>query len=402
MTIAPITTMQRSRAWRGPAVLSYGFRPFFLLAGIQAALMVGLWVAWYEGTIRVPSAFPPIAWHIHELLFGYVWAVVAGFLLTAVPNWTGRLPVVGWPLLGLVVLWLAGRFAVAFSESLSPLVVALVTLAFPLVLIAALAREIVASGNPRNLKVLFVAGLLMAAQVLFHAEAAGSGDVTYAARLAVAAVLVLIMLIGGRIVPSFTSNWLKRENPGRLPVPFNRYDALSIAIAAIALALWVALPALETFGRWIAVPLALAGFLHAVRLARWAGERTLREPLVTVLHLAYAFVPAGFVLAAWGAWTAEPDVAAIHAWTVGVIGLMTLAVMTRATRGHTGQPVTAPAGTVVIYALIATAALTRIVAAFAPDWSMTLLAASGAAWTAGFVLFILLYGPLLMSPRGAA
>ncbi len=402
MTLAPVTTMQKSRAWRGPAVLSYGFRPFFLLAGAEAALMIGLWVAWYEGAIFLPSAFSPIAWHVHELAFGYVWAVVAGFLLTAVPNWTGRLPVVGLPLLTLVALWLLGRVAVATSVYLDPISVAAASLAFPVALVAAIAREIVAGRNLRNLKVLVVAGVLLAAQVLFHVEAAGGYDVVYASRLAVAAILVLIMLIGGRIVPSFTTNWLKRENPGRLPVPFNRFDGACVLVSALALALWVALPALDGGGSWIAPVLGVAGVMQIVRLARWAGDRTFREPLVTVLHAAYAFIPLGFLLAAWAAYADEANAAATHAWTVGAVGLMTLAVMTRATRGHTGLPLTAPAGTVAIYVLVGGSALARIAAAFLPGHIMTLLAVAGAAWTAAFLLFVLLYAPLLLLPRRTA
>lgn len=395
------TTMQRSRAWQGPAVLSYGFRPFFLLAGVEAAVVIGLWVLWYQGSIAIPSAFSPVAWHIHELLFGYVWAVVAGFLLTAVPNWTGRLPVAGWPLAGLVGLWLMARLAVASSALLDPALVMLATLAFPAALIAALAREIVKGRNLKNLKVLVIVALLAAAEIVFLAEAAGGEDAVYGQRLAAAAIMLLIMLIGGRIVPSFTANWLKRENPGREPVPFNRFDGLCILVAVAAFAGFVALPAVPDAGPAVAVLLFVAGLTHLARLARWAGDRTLREPLVTVLHAAYAFIPMGFLLAAFGVFTGDiaGEVAAIHAWTAGAIGLMTLAVMTRATRGHTGQPLTAPPGTVAIYLLVIAAALVRIAAAFLPVWSIELLAVSGAAWTAGFALFVLLYAPLLLSPR---
>lgn len=401
---AAATTMQRARDWRGPAVLSYGFRPFFLLAGLQAALVMALWVFWYRGAIDIPSAFSPFAWHAHELLFGYVWAVVAGFLLTAVPNWTGRLPVVGWPLAGLAGLWILGRIAVAVSARLDPVVLALATLAFPLALIAALAREIVAGKNLRNLKVLVVAAVLLAGQVVFLIEASDGGAAVYGPRIAIAATVMLIILIGGRIVPSFTANWLKRENPGREPVPFGRFDGVAVLAAAVGLAGWTALPAIPEAGVWLAAFLAAAGLLHALRLARWAGDRTLKEPLVTVLHAAYAFVPLGFLVAAWGAWTADyaGDMGAIHAWTAGAIGLMTLAVMTRATRGHTGQPLTAPPGTVAIYLLVAAAALSRIVAAFLPDASSMLMAVAGTAWVAGFALFVMLYAPLLMRARGAS
>lgn len=399
--MAAATTMQRSRDWRGPAVLGYGFRPFFLLAGIEAALVMAIWVPWYQGAIDVPSALSPIAWHAHELLFGYVWAVVAGFLLTAVPNWTGRLPVVGWPLAGLVALWLLGRVAVAVSAHLDAALLALATLAFPAALIPALAREIVAGNNLRNLKVLVVVTVLLAGQIVFLVEAIGGGAAIFGPRIAIAATVMLIVLIGGRIVPSFTANWLKRENPGREPVPFGRFDVAAVVAAVIGFAGWIAFPALPEAGAWLAPVLAAAGLLHAARLARWAGDRTLREPLVTVLHAAYAFIPLGFLIAAWGAWSAEfaGDMGAIHAWTAGAIGLMTLAVMTRATRGHTGRTLTAPAGTTAVYLLVAAAAVARIAAALMPEAAAMLMAGAGTAWTLGFGLFAVLYAPLLTRPR---
>ncbi len=401
MAVSPVRTMARTRDWEGPSILSLGFRPLFLLAGLQAVVTMAAWILWLRGDIAIPSALSPFAWHVHELLFGYVWAVVAGFLLTAVPNWTGRLPVVGLPLLGLVALWLAGRFAIAVSLVLPPPVVALVALAFPAALLLAIGREIVAGNNLRNLKVLVVIGGLLAAQITFYFEAAGGADAPTASRLALAAIVMLIMVIGGRIVPSFTTNWLRRENPGRLAAPFGRYDVACILVSVIALAGWTISP---DDGPVIALPLALACGLHLVRLARWAPDRTLGAPLVLVLHLAYAFIPLGFGFAALAAFNGEAGIAsaAVHAWTAGAIGLMTLAVMTRATRGHTGLPLTAPAGTVAIYALVLMAAAARIAAVFLPEWYAQLLALAGAGWVAGFALFVCLYGPLLVRPRKAA
>ena len=389
--------MALRRAWNGPGLFSYGFRPFFLFSGLHAALMVALWVPWYLGHIALPSAFAPTVWHSHEMLFGYVPAVMAGFLLTAVPNWTGRLPVVGWPLALLAALWLLGRAAVAASLHLHPLVVALASLAFPLALSALLAREIVAGRNWRNLKVLAGLGLLTAAQALFHFEAAIAGRALYADRLAVAAALLLIMIVGGRIVPSFTTNWMKRANPGALPTPFGMFDRIAMVAAVAALPLWVAAPLLGAHAPLAAAPLAAAGLLQAVRQLRWRPWRTQAEPLVMVLHVAYAFVPAGFLLAAHALWSGEPGAAsaATHAWTTGAIGLMTLAVMTRATRGHTGQALTAPPGTVAIYGLALVAAVARIIAALWPAAMTTALSVAGVSWVSAFLLFAALYGPQL-------
>ncbi|HEY5830610.1 MAG TPA: NnrS family protein, partial [Hyphomicrobiaceae bacterium] len=237
------TTAERIRTYRGPAILSYGFRPFFLLGAIWAALVVVIWLPLLAGSLSLPTAFSPIEWHVHELVYGYVPAVMAGFLLTAVPNWTGRLPVTGIPLLLLVTLWAAGRLAILFSGRIGMATAAVVDLLFLATLVIVIAREIVAGQNLHNLKVLVLVGLLLGGNALFHAEAIlmhGAGG--YGARIGIGAAVLLITLIGGRIVPSFTRNWLVRERPGRLPTPFDRFDALAIAAGALAIACWVGFP----------------------------------------------------------------------------------------------------------------------------------------------------------------
>lgn len=382
-------------------MFSNGFRPFFLFGAIHAALMVALWVPWYLGYIALPTALAPVDWHMHELLFGYVPAIVAGFLLTAVPNWTGRPPLVGVPLAALAALWLVGRVAVMVSQYLPAAAMIASAMAFPIVLLAVIAREIVASGNTRNLKVLAGLGLLCIAQGLFHGEILAQGHVIYGHHLAIASVLLLIMLIGGRIIPNFTANWIKRNNPGREPAPFGTFDMLAIGLGALALGAWVLLPAFENAAVPTMILLGLAGISHFVRLARWVPHRTTGEPLVLVLHVAYGFVPLGFVLVALGlADGAQPlATGATHAWTVGAIGLMTLAVMTRATRGHSGMQLTAPLGTVVIYLAIVGSATTRLLAAAIPSQSAVLLAATAVLWVAGFATFVMLYGPMLLQAK---
>ncbi len=395
------TTSSQIRTWTGPALFSYGFRPFFLFGALHAALMLALWAPWHLGLIALPSAFPPVAWHTHELLFGYVPAIVAGFLLTAVPNWTGRLPVVGWPLAALFGLWVMGRLVVAASLGLPPVVVAGLSLAFPLALAGVIGREIAAGKSWRNLKVLGGVAAIALAQALFHYEVWRHGRATYADHLAVAAALMLIMTVGGRVVPSFTTNWLKRENPGPLPMPFGLYDKASMVVAGAALCAWVAAPALPAAGPFFGALLIIAGGLQTVRLARWQPHRTLAEPLVTVLHVGFAFVPLGFVLAGLALLRGIDEVAtgATHAWTIGAIGTMTLAMMTRATRGHTGQSLTAPIGTVVIYALMLAAVAARLTAVHAPGWMVPALSLAAIAWVGSFSLFVVLYGPLLLRPK---
>lgn len=394
------TTMQQLRAWRGPVFLSYGFRPFFFSAGVLATLLIALWTPWFLGFIALPSAFSPINWHIHELLFGYVPAVIAGFLLTAVPNWTGRLPVVGWPLAGLFALWLLGRGTVLASAGLSPLTLAVGALLFPLALLMVMAREIIAGRNWRNLKVLIPLFLIILAQIGFHYEAARFGSSGITTRLGIAATIMLIMIVGGRIVPSFTRNWIKRENPGREPKEFDRFDILSMGIGSIALAGWVIAPLMSRSAIPLGIAMLAAGCIQAIRIVRWAPDRTLAEPLVAVLHAAYAFIPLGFLLAGMATLTEDPGrhQAAIHAWTTGAIGLMTLAVMTRASRGHSGRPLSAPLGTTLIYIAIGLSALARIAVALLPATTIWLLPLSGLLWCLGFLGFAILYAPILLLP----
>src|SRR5271166_3929223 len=354
--------LRRRRDYAGPVVFSHGFRPFFLGGAVWAALGVLLWLPQYFGELSLPTAFTPLDWHIHEMLYGYVAAIVTGFLLTAIPNWTGRLPVNGYPLAGLAALWLAGRVAVAGSTIWGAGLAAVVDVAFLATLAAVALREIVAGKNWRNLRVLVVLGVLIAGNVVFHLEAIWRGTADYGIRLGIAAMIGLVMLVGGRIVPSFTHNWLVRANPGRLPQPFTRFDALALAASALALTVWIVLPQHAVSG----VLLMMAGMLQAARLARWAGYRTFANRLVLVPHVGYAFVPIGFLLlGAAMLWPSEwPASAGLHAWTTGAIGLMTLAVMTRASLGHTGHKLAASMPTQAVYLCALVAALARILAAF--------------------------------------
>jgi len=387
--------VRRRREYAGLTLFSYGFRPFFLGGAVWAALGILLWLPQYFGELSLPTAFTPLDWHIHEMLYGYVAAIVTGFLLTAIPNWTGRLPINGYPLAGLSALWLAGRVAVAGSSIWGAELAAVIDVAFLATLAAVALREIVAGTNWRNLRVLIALGVLIAGNIVFHLEAIGRGSADYGIRLGLAAVIGLIMLIGGRIVPSFTHNWLVQNNPGRLPRQFARYDAFALGASALALALWIALPEHVVSG----VMLMIAGVLQTARLARWAGDRTVAERLVLVLHVGYAFVPMGFLLLGTAIlWPSGwPASAGVHAWMVGAIGLMTLAVMTRASLGHTGRGLTATVPTQVIYFCALVAALARIVAAFVP--SSALLHAAAFAWVLAFGGFAAVFGPLLLGRR---
>lgn len=388
----------RHQSQSSPALLSAGFRPFFLLAASWAALIIPIWVAFFAGLGQAPTTFSPFVWHAHEMVFGFGAAAVAGFLLTAIPNWTGRMPLKGLPLASLALLWVSGRIAVSFSAWIGPLGAAVLDLAFPAVFLFVVAREIVAGGNWRNLPVAGALAFLFTGNLLTHLESIGVAETgAIGVRLGVATLLLLIALIGGRITPSFTRNWLAKERPdAAMPASFDIFDRGALAATALACAIWVAAPE-GKLAPWFELA---AGLTLGIRLARWRGQETLSEPLLWVLHLGYGWLSVGLLLLALsGFLPALPQSAALHALTVGAIGTMTLAVMTRATLGHTGRPLAAGPGTTTIYALVTLAAVLRVVASAGGSRYLILLSLAAAAWSGAFGLFALLYARPLMAPR---
>ena len=397
-------SMNVVRAWNGLALFSYGFRPFFLGGAAFAAIAMVLWIGMLEGHLVLPTAFDPFAWHAHELLFGFLGAVIAGFLLTAVPNWTGRLPITGYPLILLFLLWILGRVAVAVSGAWpalpSALPAALVDLSMPVLLVAAIGREVMIGRNWRNLPVLGLVLLFTLGNALFHFEAA-QGEYAaqgYGFRLGLGTAIVLIALIGGRIVPSFTRNWLVKQGASNLPAaPMQKFDVIALLALVAAILLWIALPQEPATG----IALLVAAGLHAVRLARWSGIQTASEPLVWILHIGYGFLPLGAL--AMGATAIWPEsvgarigpAAAQHLWMAGAVGVMVLAVMSRATLGHTGRPLTATAGTTVLYICGIAAALARALADWLPVPPDLLYMVTAAGWIAAFGGYAILYGPAL-------
>jgi uncharacterized protein involved in response to NO len=385
----------RSRNFEGWPLFANSFRPFFLLAAIQAALSILAWLPMFYGELSVSSAFAPRDWHVHEMLYGFLPAVITGFLFTAIPNWTGRLPIQGTSLGALVVVWLAGRAAVALSADLGWEFALAVDAAFLALVVAAATREIIAGGNWRNLPVVILVLVLLAGNVAFHLEAHVEGAADVSIRVGIGVVVLLISLIGGRIIPSFTRNWLVKFNPGRLPMPFGRFDGAVIGLSALALIAWIVTPLSMVTG----VAMALVGALHLVRLARWAGDRTSRERLLLILHVGYVFVPLGFLLHALAGFGALSPSAGIHAWMTGAAGIMTLAVMTRASLGHTGQALTASPATQGIYVAIIVAALARVAAVVWPAQSDVLLHVVACGWVVAFLGFAIAFGPLLAGSR---
>ena len=394
-THTPDERLRARREYTGPVFLREGFRPLFQCAAAWAVLAVPLWACVWTGMMSYRSAFEPLLWHVHEMIFGFIAAAVGGFLLTAVPNWTGRLPVRGLPLAALALVWVAGRIAVWFSADIGAEAAAVIDLAYLGGLAAVIAREIVAGRNWRNAPVLALLTLLVGANGLFHLAAMGiaeTGDV--AVRLSIGVMCVLLALIGGRIVPSFTRNWLvKRGGPEPAP-PMGDFDRITLILTAASLLLWIA----EGGGIAVGLPLLLAGLLNLIRLIRWRGWETLAEPLVTVLHLGYLWLAVGLLLlGAWAAGLGVELTVALHVLTAGAMATMILAVMTRATLGHTGRELHAGPATVAIYGLVTLAVIGRVAFALVPETMLLWLTA--ASWSGAFALFVAVYRPLVVRPR---
>ena len=380
-----------------PPILRGGFRPFFFGGATWAVVAIGLWLLSLSGALVLPTAFDPLGWHRHEMLFGFVGAIMCGFLLTAIPNWTGRLPIAGWPLLTLFGLWLAARLAVLCSALTGRLPAAVLDAGFFLVLAALGAREVVAAKN-RNVPVVGMILLFGIADAFDHAGNAGligAPDIGW--RAAIAIIVILISLIGGRITPSFTRNWMVKQGmTDRLPTQPGRFDTLAIAGTAIALIFWLATPDEPMAG----FMLILAAALQLLRLARWGGWRTVRDPLVLILHVGYFWVPVGLFLLGWSsAGSAVTRSAAIHALTAGAMTTMILAVMTRASLGHTARELRADAATQAIYALVTLGAILRVAAGLGAGRYMAMIDTAGLLWGASLLLFLIAYAPVLWRPR---
>lgn len=369
-------------------LFSYAFRPFFLAAAVWAIATMGVWIGVLIWGWPVGGSLGGSYWHAHEMLFGYSAAVLAGFLLTAIPHWTGRLPVSGVPLAILFGLWCAGRVLLLAPDMLWVGTSLAIEASFLPLLLAICAREVIAARRWKNLKILAGLFALSLANIGFHVLVVQKKDVTGAYRLALASYVMLLAIMGGRIVPTFTRNWLIKRHVIDLPAPYDRADTLALLMGLAALTLWVE----GSQTAWIIVACLSAGGLHAIRLWRWRGWLAWDERLLLMLHLGYIFLPLGFVLAAFAQWGRFEPVAALHVWSVGGIGLMTLVVMTRATRGHTGLPLVASKVTVASHVSLLVAALLRPLTGVLPEITSELLAATGLCWILAFALFLLEYG----------
>ena len=381
-------------------LLSYAFRPFFLAMAIFAVLSMLVWVFAMHG--RGPDFLPinTVYWHSHEMLIGFAMAAVAGFTLTAVSTWTGRRPISGAWLLALVLAWLAGRVAMVFGGVLPAVWVAAIDMLFPLLLAVAMAIEVVLAGNRRHFPIVLLLLMMLLFNGVYHLAAAGYIDMQWDGErigmyLLLHLLLIFITVIGGRIVPYFTANWLRAKGEARLPRQGGVIDRLVIPFTLLT-GLFASLLPLNRMTGLMALGAALS---HAWRLSRWRGLSTVREPLLFVLHVAYLWLPVGYLLAAGSVlgWGIQP-MAALHALTVGAIAFMILAVSTRVGLAHTGRPLHALRALVIAYCLMLFAVIVRVLSPYGSAYfEMVNWAAAG--WMASFAVFLWVYWPILLSPR---
>lgn len=393
------SSAEQMRQYAGLPLFSFGFRPFFLAGAIAAAIIPVITAMAFSGVIAFAFPGGVIAWHGHEMVYGYLSAIVAGFILTAVPNWTGRLPLLGARLAALFFLWFAGRIAVFMSGQLGGLVVGLVDISFLFLLDIFLWREVLHGKKWRNAPVCALVLLFAIGNAVWHWQVWQGGNAAQGLYFGIAVIAILLALIGGRVTPSFTRNWLAKTGRETFDASFSVLDKAAIGVLVVSVLSWLAAPHLILTGAL----LVIAAALHVVRLARWRGWRTGAEPLVLILHAGYFWLPLSLVLLALSVFAPAtfPTVVALHALTAGAAGGMTLAVMTRATLGHTGRPLTADAATVVIYMLVNLGAAMRVLALFLPLPYATTVAVSSLIWGGAFALFAIIYGRYLLAPRPA-
>jgi uncharacterized protein involved in response to NO len=392
MALLPIEDLQQRAPLAGWAPFALGFRPFFLAAGVYAVLLMALWVLVLRGSLDL-GGLSPFIWHGHEMVFGFTVSVIAGFLLTAAQNWTGIRTPSGTPLAMLFLLWVAGRVSF-LVPGLPAWLVATVDLAFLPALALALALPILRARQLHNFPFPIMLLVLTAANALVHAEALGwtSGTARPGLHLAVYVVVTMIVIMGGRVIPSFTDNKLRtrarRWKTIERLVPVATLGALGSALIAPDSTVTACLA-------------ALAAVVHAIRLAGWFTSKFWSVPLLWILHLGYAWVVFGFALLALSAaGLSTPSVNALHAFTAGAIGALTLGMMARVSLGHTGRMLEPAPVMTRAFVLINLAALIRVtLPLFFPGVYLQIMTVAGLAWVAAFGLFVAVYAPMLLRPR---
>ena len=380
-------------------LLEKGFRPFFLGAAAFAALALPLWLAVFAGVVSssVAGVFSvPMYWHAHEMIYGFALAVITGFLLTAASNWTGRETLIGGPLALLVALWVAGRvlLTLPIADGVWRWTASLLDLLFAPLVALAVARPILAAKSRRNFGFLAILSGFAAGNLLMHLGAMGvvPEGLALGSRLGVNLTLLAIVVMTGRVVPMFTRNATGDASIRSLPA----FERASV----VAMLLVLGTDLVPTVS-WVRALVSLvAGALVLLRASHWGFSVSLRQPLLWVLHLGHAWVPAGLLLkgasllgAAWAAWW-------LHALTLGGIGLLTLGMMVRVSLGHTGRMLAAPRSAVLAFAALALAALVRVAGpALLPAAYLSWLVVSGALWSGAFIAFLVGCAPMLLRAR---
>jgi uncharacterized protein involved in response to NO len=383
-------------------LFSYAFRPLFTLVTLYAIIVVPLWAAAWLGFLPMPNALgTPSWWHAHEMIYGFAGAAIGGFALTAVATWTKRPPVSGGPLIVLSVLWVLARICFATSERGMLLPACVADLAYGALLFALMSREVISARSQRNYKVLLLLGLIPISNAIFFLgllrNASWAGNALLAGLWL---VVLMVNLIGGRIIPGFTRNWISRQPgdrkhvPARLPPTFERLDLIaSWLMLGFAIFFVAGVP-----NRWLATLGLMTSLAMFVRLTRWQGIYTGDEPLVWVLHVAFAWLPLGVLMLSAASLGLLPRSAGIHALTSGAITTMIVAVASRAALGHTNRSLESHPVLTASFALITLAAVFRVAATFGPG-ARALLALSATCWFLGFACFGWRYLPILTQPK---
>jgi uncharacterized protein involved in response to NO len=388
-----------------PVFFSYAFRPFFLFAFVYAFVAMSAWLTWIglhaigAQVLEMSISLPPFQWHAHEMLFGYSIAVITGFFLTAVPNWTDTRPVQGPTLVALASAWVVGRLAIWFSAYLPDLLVAGLDLLLIPMLLGLVLKALKSRWSKRNFIFVPILLTLFAGNLLVHLEQLGITEDTMSMghTLALNVVLILIAIIGGRVIPAFTTNALRRLGEEELPQPYALFDVLSV-VSIILIAIGDLLGLDDTLRGSLAV---FAVVVNTLRMTKWQTAKTFNQPIVWIIHLGYAWLIIGMALKATALFGASlSEITAMHALTVGTVGSMTVGIMTRAALGHTGRLIHASPMIVAAYVMISLAALVRIIGpSMLPELYNEAMLLSGLLWVVLFAGLSWVFWPVLTRPR---
>ncbi|WP_159952318.1 NnrS family protein [Rhizobium sp. 18065] len=379
----------------GPVLLSYGFRPFFLGAGVWAIIAMILWLALLTQDFDFAHRYGQSNWHAHELLFGFATAALVGYLMTTIPNWTGGFPLAGRPLAGLALLWLAGRIALLSVDHLPMLLCLSVDWLFLPIFAFFCAREFRKSRRVLDLKPLAALMLLSAFNAGFHASAATTTDTTFWVRASLSIYVLLITSTSAKLVPSFTNSWLAQSGKKRLEPANRKIDRAVLLSTAVALMIWTAAP----HGAMTTIATCIATTCQLIRIKGWFSRFVLGAPLILALQLSYVFIPLGLFGVAAASLGVMPDHAGLHLLGIGAVAGMILAIMNRSIRLHIGRSERGAVALLLSSPCLLLAGLIRVAADLLPESYFLLIVAAGLLWIAGFTLFLINAAPLLTRVR---